>query len=143
MKEELPPPRVAYGFKPKEFERLNQPADASQGDANQPIDVRDIARTAGFTWSSPGGQSTSPKRENDVHAILRENRAREKASGEDEIRMVPRRLSRRKRDYIAGLVIGNAALVVGTVISPIFGAAGLIIFNCGFTWVVWFVMDDY
>jgi hypothetical protein len=29
------------------------------------------------------------------------------------------------------------------VISPVFGAAGLIIYNLGLTWIMWFVMDAY
>ncbi|HWL14713.1 MAG TPA: hypothetical protein VNR00_03850 [Opitutus sp.] len=41
------------------------------------------------------------------------------------------------------MILANLALLLGTVISPVFGAAGLVIFNVGFTWVVWGVMDDY
>ncbi len=143
MAREPDPPRVTYGFKPKEFERLNQPSSTQPGDGNQPIDVRDLARIASRTPPSSVAQTNPPKRENDVHAILRENLAKEKTSGANEIRAMPRRRSRRTRDYIAGMIIGNAVLAVCTAISPIFGAAGLVIFNCGFTWVVWFVMDDY
>lgn len=34
-------------------------------------------------------------------------------------------------------------LLGGALVMPIFAIAGMIIFNVGLTWIIWFVMDDY
>jgi hypothetical protein len=148
------PERKTYRLKPAEFERLNAPirqssandpsasppATAPANDA--PIDVRDLARQAAAGAPLLGGNSPA-NRPNEVHALLRLNRDKAHAGGLDELAPKPPRKSRRKRDYILALLIGNAVLIVGTLIQPVFGAAGLIIFNVGLTWIVWFVIDDY
>jgi hypothetical protein len=41
------------------------------------------------------------------------------------------------------MLLANALLVAGAFIMPVFGIAGLILFNLGYTWIVWVVMDDY
>ena len=75
--------------------------------------------------------------------MLRENLARANATGLNDVALPAKRISRRTRDYVIALILGNALLAIATVISPIFGAAGLIIYNLGLTWIMWFVMDTY
>ena len=53
------------------------------------------------------------------------------------------RPTRRRRDYFISLAIGNLVLLVATVIQPIYGIAGMIIYNLGLTWIMWFVMEPY
>jgi hypothetical protein len=110
--------RQSYGFKPREFERLNDAPPA----ASQPAKP---AAAAG-----------------DVRVMFGDNAARAKADGPRDGAPPPRR-SKRARDYFAVLLVGNAALVGGYFLQPVFAAAGFVIFNVGLTWVMWFVMDDY
>jgi hypothetical protein len=119
------PPRN-FAFKPKEFERVNAPRPEA-GDAAAP-----------------------PPAANDVYAIRAEIRAREIASGQDELIPVARpQTTRRRRDYWLLLAGGNLALLaVVAFVGPnpmtfIFGAAGVIIYSVGLTWVMWAVMGRY
>lgn len=115
------PPRPPLTFKPKEFERVNP---------------------------APSGGPPPPA--NDIFAIQREIRAREIASGMDELKPVgtPRR-SRRRRDYWFMLVAGNLAFVLlaglGSlnVVALVYAFSGIILYSVGLTWVMWFVMSDY
>lgn len=91
----------------------------------------------------PPSQKLSPPPSNEVHAILRDNAARAEAAGLNRLSEKTRRPSRRKRDYFLTLVVGNIVLFASSALMPVFGAAGLIIFNVGLTWIMWFVMDDY
>ncbi len=148
------PPRKHYKFKPTEFENVNGvPRDSPLHEA-QPlpdpgiveshkvrIDVRDLARAAAIPTEKSQPSPAAPA--NDVHAMLRDNLARANAAGVNRVALTPKRPSRRKRDYFIALAAGNALLAVATMIQPIFGAAGLIIYNIGLTWIMWFVMDDY
>lgn len=154
MSDQPDPPRKHYKFKPKEFENVNgvrreQPLDHAQP-APDPgivetdkarIDLRDILKAANAvpTTSLPKPATRS----NEIHAVLRDNLAHANAAGLNRVDPTPRRASRRKRDYWISLLIGNLVLAGCTVIMPIYGAAGLIIFNVGLTWIMWFVMDDY
>jgi hypothetical protein len=81
--------------------------------------------------------------------MLQQNREVEKKIGQDVIIVPEKRKSRRKRDYWL-VTIGVNLLLVGLVsiarfnpISLIYGFAGVILFNLSFTWVMWFVVDDY
>ena len=115
------PPRPPLTFKPKEFERVNP---------------------------APSGGPPPPA--NDIFAIQREIRAREIASGMDELKPVgtPRR-SRRRRDYWLlllggnGAIIGLAALVGFNPMTIVYAFAGVVLWTVGLTWVMWFVMGDY
>ncbi len=154
------PPRKHYQLKPREFERMNAApaaADASgpaaalppgQPDSG-PIDVRDLARLA-----ATGHPALSPRREppaglNDIQGVLQENLARANAAGLNDVVLPPPPSSRRKRDYWFLLCAGNgsiAGLVFLLGLNPmtvIFGAAGLVVFTVGLTWIMWFVMDHY
>lgn len=148
------PPRKFYKFKAAEFESVNDvrrdsplheaqplPDPGIVASAQARIDVRDLARTAAIPTAKSQPAPAAPA--NDVHAMLRENLARANAAGVNRIAATPRRRSRRQRDYFIALALGNAVLAAATMIQPIFGAAGLIIYNLGLTWIMWFVMDDY
>jgi hypothetical protein len=154
MPDEPDPPRKHYKFKAAEFENVNGVNRDQSLHESQPqpdpgivptdkvrIDVRDIVRAAQIpSAATPAPPHPGP---NEVHTILRDNLARADAAGLNDVVPKPPRPSRRKRDYLLSLLIGNAVLLIATVISPIFGGAGLIIFNTGVTWIMWFVMDDY
>ncbi len=115
------PPRKFYGLKPREFEKLNEP-----------------------------GKAPEKSVEHDVYAMLQHNREVEKQHGFDEVSEIPvKKKSRRKRDYWLVLIGGNL-LLLGMVaiarfnpISLIYGFSGIIIFTLSFTWVMWFIVDDY
>lgn len=153
MADESDPPRKFYQLKPKEFERVNEtpspatePTDPQNAppslDASAPIHVRELVRQASTGVPLLKGNAPA-NRETEVHALLRDNLSRANAAGLNDVAPKPKRASRRKRDYIFAMIVGNFALLIGTAIQPIFGAAGLIIFNLGLTWIMWFVMDDY
>ncbi len=148
------PPRKFYKFKPVDFENVNGVRQASSLDDTQPlpdpgiiesdkvrIDVRDLARAAKIPIASSA--PTAPKPINEVHAVLQANLAKANAAGLNDVDLTPKRPSRRKRDYWLAAALGNAALAVAIMIQPIYGAAGVIIYNLGLTWTMWFVMDDY
>ncbi|MCX6953597.1 MAG: hypothetical protein NTV51_15710 [Verrucomicrobia bacterium] len=155
MPDASPPPRKVYRFKPTEFENVNdvrrdEPLSLHE---TQPrpdpgivptdkvrIDVRDLARAA---MIPPAASPPAPARTNEVHTLLRDNAARAEAAGLNRLAEKPRRRSRRKRDYAIAMILGNAVLLMGTAIMPLFGIVGLIIYNLGLTWIMWFVMDDY
>lgn len=154
MAEDSDPPRKVYGFKPTEYERVNDvprapvephaatPSPPPSAAAPGPIDVRTLAREAYVPPPSKAATRLPPAPENEVQAVLRENLARANAAGLNEVSSRPRR-SRRRRDYFLALVIGNTVLLGGAFLMPIFGIAGMILFNVGITWIMWFVMDDY
>jgi hypothetical protein len=85
----------------------------------------------------------------DVHALLHDNLAREKAAGLHDLAPLPPRRSRRRRDYWLALVAGNLAIVALMVvfgpglIQLVSGGAGIVIYSCGLTWMMWVVIDDY
>jgi len=154
MPEASDPPRKHYKFKAAEFENVNGVRrDTPPNEAQPPsdpgivptekvrIDVRDLARAAASPAAIAG--SRPAPQPNEVHAILRENLDRANAAGLNDVDLTPKPPSRRKRDYWISCAIGNSLLAVALVISPIFAGAGLIIFNVGLTWIMWFVMDDY
>lgn len=129
MPEELEPERVVYRLKAKEFERVNPPPTSSPEPAS--------------TDNPAGKNSVLGANLNDVQSILRENLDAANARGLNDIRPQPRRRSRRTRDYIVSTIVVNLALVACTHFNFVFALAGFALFNFGFTWMVWVVMDDY
>jgi hypothetical protein len=152
MGAESDPPRKIYQLKPKEFERVNPapaesaaPESASPGTpptTRGPIDVRELARQASAGAQLLKGNAPA-NRATDIHELLRQNHERATAQGLNDVAAKPKRASKRKRDYILTSLIGNGLLLASLAIQPIFAAAGIIIFNLGLTWIMWFVMDDY
>jgi len=126
---ESDPPRKHYGFKPKEFERVNAPRPERGAEPATPAPLA-----------------------NDVFALQRDLRAREIAAGMDTLKPPARPVrSRRKRDYwllmlatngvlgplaLWGYRTQNAALFVSCV-------AGLALVNVALAWVMWVLMRDY
>jgi predicted phage tail protein len=113
------PPPVKHTFTTAKFEALNEPT------------------------------ATPTPAPTDVHQMLRDNLARENAAGMNVVKPVPKRRSRRKRDFWLMLVLGNLAIAAtvhlagGSVMSNLFGLAGIILLSVSLAWVMWFVMDDY
>lgn len=143
MPDEPDPPRKVYGFKEREFKRDN----AVGGDATP--SAKDLARMAGpVTRSGPEKTGAKPTDPNDVFKVLEQNRSVEKAHHRDDIEIRKVR-SRRKRDFWLILVGGNLAIIGGvyfsgvSVITLVFGLAGLVIFSIGLSWIMWQVMDRY
>lgn len=142
-----PPPRT-YGFKPKEFERLNAPSSAA---APAPT-AQDLARLSGPVRApSPAPAPTAtpkPGDPNDVLTLLQQNRRVEHHHGGDQVQVRPIR-SRRRRDYWLLLLVGNFIFVALPVVlglnavTVISAFAGLVLFNLALTWIMWIVMSDY
>lgn len=161
MADDPDPPRKFYQLKPKEFDVVNEHApqspppsselaakDSGPSEINQGrIDVRDLFKQA----STPGPALASQPRAkaNEVHAILAANHAHATAAGLNEVSHRPRPRSRRKRDYWLFMILLNAIfafVAFGPFRNPVtfvYGLAGMVLFSAGFTWVMWFVMDDY
>lgn len=121
MSDASDPPRKHYQLKPREFDVVNEqlkapsvpaaetpPAafDSGVAAASGTFDVRELARLGAQTGSLLSGNAPA-NRENDVHAMLRDNLAKANAAGLNDLAPLPRRRSRRRRDYIALLIAGN------------------------------------
>jgi hypothetical protein len=157
MPDESDPPRKVYQLKPTEFERVNAPRrdpapDATCSPDSPPdsgrIDVRDLIKQG--SGSGPAlGVNGPVNRDNEVHALLRHNVARDNAAGLNDVAPRPKRRSRRKRDYWLLLIPVNlffAFAAFGPYANPltfVYGIAGFILFTISLTWVMWGVMDDY
>jgi len=119
------PPRRAFVLKPRAFERLNRPPEELAA-APTPL-------------------------ANDIFAMQRDLRARERASGRDELAPRPARRSRRRRDFwlmvallngLGGVAAGTAS-ATGNLIVLTYALSGMLLGTVGLTWVMWVVMDDY
>ncbi len=147
MADESDPPRKHYQLKPTQFEIVNAPSGAAPVDS-APTHVRGHLRAANAGPKNPGKPIIAP-RENDVHALLRDNAARANAAGLNDLTPQAASVSRRKKDYIVTLLLGNGAIIglvlmLGmNVMTVAFGAAGVLIYTGGVTWIMWFVMDRY
>jgi hypothetical protein len=135
MYDEPDPPRKFYKLAEAKFDRVNEAAPEA---AITPIS--DQARET---------PATEPSKENDVHKILLENRAVDKAAGWFDVSYRPKRPSRRKRDYwllliTVNLFFGAPLAYFGVKSIPGFFALGGIIFcSISLTWVMWFIVGDY
>ena len=83
----------------------------------------------------------------DVQERLRRNKAVADILAEP-LDLTPRK-SRRFRDYLAALVVGNAAIGGLILVLPknavtlAFLLSGAALYSLGVSWVIWMVMDDY
>lgn len=163
MSDEPDPPRKFYTLKPKEFEAVNPPVPRRDAEpagptearpAGGPIDVRELIKSATVDPAQrvlAKSGATQLVAGNDVHAILKENLAHANAAGLNDLTPKPRRKSKRKRDYILTMLAANPPMVAlfvwglhqHNVILLVYVGAGVILFNVSFTWVMWFVADDY
>jgi hypothetical protein len=158
MPDPTDPPRKFYKLKPTEFEIVNAPSGSAPVDST-PTNVQAHLRAANAgqpkvkarpaTPATPAPPSVPVPRENDVHAMLRDNLARANAAGLNDVPVGPKRRSRRKRDYFLLLIPVNGFfgfMAFGphaNAVSFVYGLAGIVVFSIGLTWVMWFVMDDY
>lgn len=119
------PPRRTFVLKPREFARLNRPPEEL---AAEPTPLA-----------------------NDILAMQRDLRARERASGRDALGPPPVRRARRRRDYwlmvallngLGGAVAG-AGWTAGNFVVLVYALAGMLLGTIGLTWVLWVVMDEY
>ena len=163
MTDEPDPPRKFYGFKSAEFEAANEPPrNPAPAAESQPvpdpgitrvhegrIDVGELARIATGD-SALLGHNLPANRPNEVHGILHENFARDKAAGwydvdprEDKRRM------RRIRNYWILLVVVDAPLSLfaykighGAAIPFVLAIAAIALFSSWWTWETWFLRTD-
>lgn len=136
-----PANRPAFRLKPRDFVPVNPPPGTPP---TGPSDVRDHLRLA----AAPASISPPPARENDVHRILRDNLARANSAGLNDVKPVPRRRSRRRRDYWIVLLTINLTLyllhlLAPNVVSGLFAFGGMVFLSTGLTWIMWVVVDDY
>lgn len=163
MADDPEPPRRFYKLKPTEFERVNsppaplptpEPAPATRPPPPPPtpserIDVRDLARSAAAGTPLLHGTNAPANRPNEVHAMLRDNLDVANAAGLNDVTPLPKRRSRRLRDYLLLMVPVNAFFAWwafgpnANAATFVYGLGGMALFSAGFTWVMFFVMDDY
>jgi hypothetical protein len=123
-------------------------SDTAPLPSDDPPPVKHTLTTAKFAALNEPTATPTPA-PTDVYQVLQDNLARENAAGMNVVKPVPKRPSRRKRDFWLMLVLGNltiAAAVIftrGNTIAVLFGLAGVICLSVSLTWVMWFVMDDY
>jgi hypothetical protein len=147
MADEPDPPRVTYGFKPREFKRDNAPASEA-GRMPTAAELAKVASSGKIVAAVPPA-GPRPHDPNDVYATLQVNRAAEKETPDPSMADARKFLYRRKRDYWIVLGTGEAAL--GTVafltrhnsLVVICIVAGMAIFGVGLTWIMWQIMGRY
>jgi hypothetical protein len=136
MTDEPDPPRKFYKLAEAKFDRVNDAAPTAESSS--------ISNQA-----ASEANPAEPLRENDVHKILLENRAVDKAGGLFDVAPVVKRPSRRKRDYWLLLLMGDGFFSLALAywglrsIPGLFAGAGIIFFSISLTWVMWLIMDDY
>ena len=123
-------------------------SDTAPLPSDDPPPVKHTLTTAKFEAVNAPIAAPTPA-PNDVYQVLQDNLARENAAGLNVVRPVPKRPSRRKRDFWLVLIGGNLAIMASVgftsinVMTVIYGFAGVILLSSGLTWIMWFVMDDY
>jgi hypothetical protein len=123
-------------------------SDASPLSSDDPPPVKHTFTTAKFEAVNEPTATPTPA-PTDVYQVLQDNLARENAAGLNVVKPVPKRPSRRKRDFWLLLVLGNLTIAAtvhfagGNVMSNLFSLAGIILLSVSLTWVMWFAMDDY
>jgi hypothetical protein len=161
MPDEPDSPRKTYVFKPREFERANAvppplPVEVSAPDPgivpspDGKIDVHALIRAA----AGPGSQLGSNKaanRDNEVHAMLRANLARDQAAGHYDLGTLDDSKRRRRiRNYWLALAavdlpLGAFAFWIGhgAAIPFISAIAGIAMFTAWSTWETFFLRTHY
>lgn len=135
--------RPAFRFKPREFTADNPPVSTP---SDTPTDVREHLALTRARPPSTGGTGASLAADNEIHAVLRDNIAHANAAGLNDLKPVGRRHSRRRRDYLLATTLMNGVIAAVACFSPgarLFCLVGAMMFNVSFTWILWFVMDDY
>jgi hypothetical protein len=157
--DEQDPPRKFYGLKPTEFERLNKvpgepmppdhrPDPGIKQTEKERIDIRDILHVAAH-GTPVLGNNGPVNRDNEVHAVLRENHAVANAAGLNTLAPKKKKPSRRRRDYWLVMLPVNgffAWWAFGPWANPVtfvYGLGGMAFFTAGFTWVMFLIVEDY
>jgi hypothetical protein len=159
MQDELDPPRKFYGFKPKEFERVNEPAKEQAPLPTGPdpgvpsvpdeqIDVKELIRIGAL---GPDARAAKPvASSNEVHAMLQGNLTKERAAGLFHVEAKPD-LKRRRRIMVfwIGLAVvdvplGVFAATVGheAAIPFVCSIAGIGMFTSWIIWETFFLRTD-
>lgn len=159
MPDEPDPPRKYYGFKPTEFERVNEPV---KGQAPMPtgpdpgipsvrderIDVKELIRIGAQGPAVDAAKPIVPS--NEVHAMLKENLTRERAAGLFHVEAKPD-LKRRRRivHFWVGLAIVDIPLGLfaatvghGAAIPFVCSIAGIAMFTSWMIWETFFLRTD-
>ncbi len=135
--------RRAFRFKPREFTTVNPPVSTP---SDTPTDVREHFTLASAKPPPTAHPVSARTTDNEIHAVLRDNLAHADAAGLNDVKPAVRRRSRRLRDYFLVTTLMNAVIAAVAYLSPgaqLFCLAGAVMFNVSFTWIIWFVMDDY
>jgi hypothetical protein len=150
MADDPDPPRQNYGFKQREIETVNAPTNEPQ--PLPPVRVQDLINHA-VAPAKPGAvpQPSPLAQDNEVHAMLRANVARDNAAGLNELIPLEKRPSRRRRDFwfliISGnLLLGSLALACGAAGNPmvfVCSVGGIGMISASLYWVMFHIMDDY
>jgi hypothetical protein len=150
MADDLDPPRQNYGFKQREIETVNAPTHEAQ--PLPPVRIQDLINHA-VAPTKPGAAAKAVplSHENEVHAMLRANVARDNAAGLNELIPLEMRPSKRKRDFwflviSASLLFGLIAISQGALNNPVIfvpavGAMGMTAISL--YWVMFHIMSDY
>jgi hypothetical protein len=134
------PERAQLQFKARSFERVNRASDP-------PVDHHALIAAANRGRPAlPAGDPPAVARPtNEVEDILRLNREREKQAGLDQLKLMPPRPNRRRRDYLMLLIVGNLMLFLGlnAIGGLALGGVVAVVFTLGITWALYGVMDKY
>jgi hypothetical protein len=151
MQDEPDPPRKFYGFKPKEFERVNEstkgqaslptgpdPGIPSVGD--EPIDLKELIRIGAQGPAADAEKPVAPS--NEVHAILKDNLAKAQAAGLFHVEAKPD-LRRRRRLMLFWIGLSLVDIPLGLFAASI-GHRAAIPFVCSIaaiamftSWMIW------
>lgn len=163
MADESDPPRKIYGFKPREFERANPvpPPAAHEAGAVNPdpgvvsqdagrIDVHELIRAGAGPGSQLGANSVA-NRENEVHAILRDNLRKDIAAGHYDLGPLDdSKRIRRIRNYcllilLVDVPLGSYAYWIGHTnpLPFVLAISGAAIFTSWLTWETFFLRTHY
>ena len=162
MPDEPDPPRQAYGFKPREFERANpaRPAapspDAPAPDpgitvaSDEKINVHDLIRASAGAGRQLGSNAIV-NRTNEVHDVLRANFERDVAAGHYDLGVLDDSKRRRRiRNYWIAIVAFDTPLAViafsmGHEVAIPFtcAIAAIALFTSYLTWNTFFLRTHY
>ena len=162
MPDEPDPPRKAYGFKPRDFDRAN-PArpEAPTPDAPAPdpgitaandekINVHDLIR-AGAGAGRQLGSNAVANRANEVHDVLRANYQRDVTTGHYDLGVLDDSKRRRRiRNYWIAIVVIDVPLALfafwighNVAIPFVCAIAAIALFTSSLTWKTFFLRTHY
>ena len=146
------PPREPLRFKPREFERLNEPQHAPTGAAGPTTaaEMLDGAPAVPPGGAEPSPRSTQEQPPKSVREILLENAQRDTASGWYRVEALPDRV-RRRRHLIYWSTLAAVDTPLGLLawfsghadpIPFVLSIAAIAFFTGRLTWLTWFLRTD-